>query len=1491
MLRLISIMLGMLLSLDALAATYTFNTSGSPFVSGTPSICSGTWGRNGAGNVFTCNGRISTAAGDVLSVSTVTSITLVAGDTLTLAGTSAGSSTAAISLQTSYGAISLSNSSVSGGVTGDNNITTTSTTIAGNLTSNSGVLNLTGGRINGNVRTAGQITTSGIAIGGTLTSTNGSVSLTGGSVEGQVRSGCCAVTSNGTNLNGGARSDSSSISITGGTIKGDFYAANNLATFSGVTMTSGTVTGASSATFSNSTLGSPTAYVEVTTQSNGVTLNNTTAYGNFNAPTNQTITVNSPSTVTGSCLPTSTPANACSPGPLLSWSMDETTWNGAAGEVRDATPNGLHGSVLNGASPSSAAPARPEVNAMGTCGYGSLSSGSSQYVQRADDSLLDLPGSFTIGVWVKPRALPASGLMSILSKDENYEFHLNPNGTINWWWQTTGPAATREFNSTGTLTAGQWSHVLIRHAPGDQRIYINGSLAGQASFSGTPVVNGDPLQLGADQGLAGRYFDGDLDELRIYSTALTQAQITTLYQERHQCTLRLQCFNDNFNNGSLGEDWAVASRGATAFMPTVDSQRMRLTSNQGNVSTSSTLQRLFPAAGNYIQVQFKYYAYNGSGADGVAVVLSDATVTPQPGAFGGPLGYGTRGDAANPGFAGGWLGVGIDEYGNFSTEGGPGGPGRRQDSIAIRGSGSGSTGYTYIAGTAAGLSPGIDSAANASAAPGHTYRITLDGRFSNEARVTVERDTGNGFVVLPNLSAVNVLAAAHSQAPLPADFYLSLTGSTGGSTNIHELDDLQVCATNINPIGQQIDHFEFSYSGTALTCNPQPVTIRACLNSSCSSLYANPVSVTLSPANYWTATTPASANGNVITFSGGTAQAHLRVPTVGTVTLDDLGSVPATKPNSQPICSTAGCQISYANSGLLLQVPNMLAAKPTAATLSAVRKADNALQCVPAFANVDRIVQFTSAYINPGSGSQPVLVNGSAVTSATTDVSLHFDATGTAPLTVRYDDAGQMKLTARYLGSAGSADEGLVLEQRTVDGVFVSKPYGLCLSTVSACSSPNANCAVFPGGIRAGDSFPLTIRAVGWESDGEASTAQALCSGNITTPNFRHSGITLSSAVQAPIGGAPGALTPTSYDHALGNQTQVDVAISEVGVFSLSATPTVSYFGETVGGGSRDLVGRFIPAFLSAAGSASLTPSCGSALSYQGQPMGFASGLQPTLTITARNRSGGITTNYDRGNVSQGDFWKLAAPGVGSYSSFTGLAALDARLAVAGTASLSVTGVGDGNGARTYSWSGEQLLYQPAAMPGSDDYPFKAKIRQRFSATSLQETDQGQVVCHGTGSGCVDYSYDFADNPGSDVRLGRLRIGNAYGSELQGLSLPLALETWQSTAGGSFQPEGLDNCTTPAVLGTALLDGYTDALAAGETTASLSWPVSPASRAISLSAPGEGNAGSVQVSFPAAPTWLQYPWTGATRSAARGLASFGIYKGATPLIFRRELYR
>lgn len=706
----------------------------------------------------------------------------------------------------------------------------------------------------------------------------------------------------------------------------------------------------------------------------------------------------------------------------------------------------------------------------------------------------------------------------------------------------------------------------------------------------------------------------------------------------------------------------------------------------------------------------------------------------------------------------------------------------------------------------------------------------------------------------------------------------------------------------------QVDHYELVYaSHQALTCNPLAVTVRACANSSCSTLYGSPTATTLSATNVL-GNSVGNWSSNPLTFTG-SASRNYQLTTAGVAILGISSAAPTA---SNPLkCIVGGvssnsCAVAFADSGLLLQVPNMLAAKPTPATISAVRKSDNALQCVPAFANVTRSVSFTSTYNNPSSGTQPVVVNGSEVRATPVSLSLNFDATGTAPLNVRYDDAGEMKLSARYFGSAGSIDEGLALDNADTDDLFVSKPYGLCLQTASTlnptvdCS--DASCALFPGGIRAGDSFPLTIRAVGWQADDEALTAEQLCSGNITTPNFRLNNIGLSSTVVVPSNGDHGEVTPASYNHALGNATTPNNSVSEVGVFTLSATPTTSYFGEMVSGGTSGLVGRFIPAYLSAEGSASLTPSCGSVFSYQGQPMAFASTFEPALTVTARNRQNDPTHNYD-----EPGFWKLADPAVGDYRSVTAerdemlypdaawateLAARDMRLTTLDTASLVVEGANNGDASRTYRWSGQRLTYLPPTVPSRADYPFRALVRQNFSADSLREVDQGSEVCHGVGSGCLDYSYPFTDSPGSEVRLGRLRIGNAHGSELQSLSLPMILESWQSTAGGSFQLEGLDTCTTEVVLGVPMPvpNSFTGHLENGETTPSLSWPLDPKEHAVLLSAPGNGNDGSVQVSFLSAPTWLQYPWDGATRSAARGLATFGIYKGADQLIFRREIY-
>lgn len=124
-------------------------------------------------------------------------------------------------------------------------------------------------------------------------------------------------------------------------------------------------------------------------------------------------------------------------------------------------------------------------------------------------------------------------------------------------------------------------------------------------------------------------------------------------------TPMLTCFADGFDSAQINPDsWVVAQRNSST-LPSVQNGRLRLTENTTNQATSATFQRLFPGASNLVTVEFDQFAYKtsgSSGADGMAVVLSDSTLTPQPGAFGGPLGYGFK--TGISGFAGGWLGVG-----------------------------------------------------------------------------------------------------------------------------------------------------------------------------------------------------------------------------------------------------------------------------------------------------------------------------------------------------------------------------------------------------------------------------------------------------------------------------------------------------------------------------------------------------------------------------------------------------------------------------------------------------------------------------------------------------------------------------------------------------------------------------------------------------------------------------------------------------------------
>src|SRR5690606_14102492 len=362
-------------------------------------------------------------------------------------------------------------------------------------------------------------------------------------------------------------------------------------------------------------------------------------------------------------------------------------------------------------------------------------------------------------------------------------------------------------------------------------------------------------------------------------------------------------FSDNFNRSSLGSNWT--SRGFLGSLdPGISGQRLLLTEDENNQSTAVTLQRWFPAANNKIQIEFDHFAwrplrlFDTQGGDGIAIVLSDASVTPQAGSFGGSLGYAQRNNG-DPGFAGGWLGIALDEYGNFAneTEGRIGGDGRQADSVTLRGSGNGGQGYQYLKHSRIDSGMDVRTSWLVGVGPGDRYRITIDATMPGVVNVSVARRTSANGSFTNVITPFNV-ASQPGQAPIPQNLMLSFTGATGGSVNNHAIDNLQVCANQINDIGVLVDHFELNFPSQGLTCGEQEVTVVACANASCSQLYTEPVSVTM------------SLNGQAVgipqTIVGGSGTVRVRNTTAGTLTLGISGSSPSQRPFTQNLCRRDG---------------------------------------------------------------------------------------------------------------------------------------------------------------------------------------------------------------------------------------------------------------------------------------------------------------------------------------------------------------------------------------------------------------------------------------------------------------------------------------------------------------------------------------------------------------------------------------------------------
>ncbi|MFA5262762.1 MAG: autotransporter-associated beta strand repeat-containing protein [Opitutaceae bacterium] len=246
---------------------------------------------------------------------------------------------------------------------------------------------------------------------------------------------------------------------------------------------------------------------------------------------------------------------------------------------------------------------------------------------------------------------------------------------------------------------------------------------------------------------------------------------------------------EDFSDPSL-PGWTVGNVSG-GYTPSVVNNWLRLTTAAAQESTYAVYNTSFASENTSVYADFQFRSYSGTGADGITFFLYDATQTFRAGAFGGSLGYAQKtlaggGEADIAGMAGGYLAIGIDEYGNYSnpTEGRVGGTGAVPNAIAVRGNEASS--YNYLGGT------GSQSTAlwtNSTTAPtsGVGYgHIILSISPTGQLTVSLARDSTS--------TPTTILTMDVSSIARPENLRFGFTGSTGGANAVHEISELTIAS-------------------------------------------------------------------------------------------------------------------------------------------------------------------------------------------------------------------------------------------------------------------------------------------------------------------------------------------------------------------------------------------------------------------------------------------------------------------------------------------------------------------------------------------------------------------------------------------------------------------------------------------------------------------------------------------------------------------------
>lgn len=201
------------------------------------------------------------------------------------------------------------------------------------------------------------------------------------------------------------------------------------------------------------------------------------------------------------------------------------------GTITDTSPSMLHGRVVAGSGTVRLA------TSLGRYGRALQLTGTQhQFVDVPGSSVLDVD-RYTLSAWVRYTGIQNDrtlGRWEVLEKAGAYWMNVRTDGRVRagGFYGGCANANWNYFDSTRVLPVDRWKHVATTYDGTWLRIYIDGRAAGAKRVTGRTCVSGEPLAVGAKnnptKGLLEAFWDGRLDEVRIYDRALDVTEIGQL---------------------------------------------------------------------------------------------------------------------------------------------------------------------------------------------------------------------------------------------------------------------------------------------------------------------------------------------------------------------------------------------------------------------------------------------------------------------------------------------------------------------------------------------------------------------------------------------------------------------------------------------------------------------------------------------------------------------------------------------------------------------------------------------------------------------------------------------------------------------------------------------------------------------------------------------------------------------------------------------------